>query len=582
MLMIESRVRPFLLYFLGTVILIFSVLFFTYHLAYARRIIPGVELWGVALGNKTREEAAETLRAKFSGAGDREFVLISGEERFSKALSEWGVILEATESARRAYLFGREGSIVKTTGEKFAAWFQGIIIAPAFRTAGEPWERSFGELSQVLNRPAKDAGFAIKDGALEITPASEGREVGEAELKHLFKQAILANDFSVREVPLRVVQPRLFIEDLSSQQERVSQIVFSSPQLTFGSRRWTLAPEEILALLEFSSDSSPVEVSLAEAAASSFVDRLAAEINRPARGGTFALESGRVIDFALPHAGYKLDEVGAKEALAAVILDAETTHAELPVVVQQPPAQAGNEYGIKSLLGTGTSNFKGSIAGRVHNVGLASSRLDGILIPPGETFSFNQSLGEVSSETGYQTSYIIKEGRTRLGVGGGVCQVSTTMFRAALYAGLPIVARTAHAYRVHYYEHPSGPGLDATVYEPAPDLQFKNDTPAHILIKRYFSSPTNTLKFEIYGTDDGRKTQVTGPVIHSQTRPPEPAYIEDADLPKGTTKQIDWAAWGAKVTVRRKVTRGGEVLQDDSFFSNYRPWQAVYLVGTKE
>ncbi len=574
--------RPLLLYFLGTVILIFSILFFAYHLAYARKIIPGVELWGVALGNKTREEAVETLQAKFSGVGDREFVLVSGEGRFSKNLSEWGVTFEATESARRAYLLGRGGSVVATTGEKFTAWFQGSTIDPAFRTTGELWEGSSRELSQSLNRPAKDAGFTIKDGALEITPSSEGREVGEAELKHLFKQVILTNDFSVREVPLRVVQPRLFVENLSPQQERVSQMVFSSPQLTFGSRRWSLSPEEILAFLDFSSDTSPVAVLLDEVVVASFVDQLAAEINRPARGGTFALESGRVIDFALPHAGYKLDEAGAKEALAAVILDAETTQAELLVAVQQPPAQAGNEYGIKTLLGVGTSNFKGSIAGRVHNVGLASSRLDGILVPPGEVFSFNQSLGDVSSETGYQTSYIIKEGRTRLGVGGGVCQVSTTVFRAALYAGLPILARTAHAYRVHYYEHPIGPGLDATVYEPSPDLQFKNDTPAHILIKRYFYSPTNTLKFEIYGTDDGRKVQVTGPIIHSQTPPPDPAYIEDADLPKGTTKQVDWAAWGAKVTVRRKVTRGGEVLQDDSFFSNYRPWQAVYLVGTGE
>ena len=142
--------------------------------------------------------------------------------------------------------------------------------------------------------------------------------------------------------------------------------------------------------------------------------------------------------------------------------------------------------------------------------------------------------------------------------------------------------RTAHAYRVHYYEYPDGPGLDATVYAPSPDLKFENDTPAHLLIQREIDTQAARLNFHIYGTSDNRQVELVGPIIHSQTAPPEPVYIPDDNLAVGTTKQIDWAAWGANVTVKRTVLRGGQLLQDDSFYSSYQPWQAVYLVGTAE
>ncbi|MEK7112330.1 MAG: VanW family protein, partial [Patescibacteria group bacterium] len=144
----------------------------------------------------------------------------------------------------------------------------------------------------------------------------------------------------------------------------------------------------------------------------------------------------------------------------------------------------------------------------------------------------------------------------------------------------PIIERRAHSYRVAYYEQDSLPGLDATVYDPTADLKFKNDTPAHILIQPIVDTKKATLVFEIYGTSDGRTSTISKPVVANVVPPPEDLYTDDPTLPAGKIKQIDYKAWGAKVTFNYKVERGGENIYQKTFVSNYRPWQAVYLRGT--
>jgi vancomycin resistance protein YoaR len=188
----------------------------------------------------------------------------------------------------------------------------------------------------------------------------------------------------------------------------------------------------------------------------------------------------------------------------------------------------------------------------------------------------------VSANTGYQQAYIIQNGRTVLGDGGGVCQVSTTLFRAALNTGLPIVERTAHAYRVGYYEQDSAAGLDATVYSPTVDLKIKNDTPGYILIQTIVDPDSMHLTFNLYGKKDGRVAEVSKPIVYDQTPAPPPRNEDDPTMKKGTTKQVDFAAAGAKAKFSYKVTRSGATLIAQDFYSSYRPWQAVYLVGTAD
>lgn len=255
---------------------------------------------------------------------------------------------------------------------------------------------------------------------------------------------------------------------------------------------------------------------------------------------------------------------------------------DMPVTKVDPETDTGdiNDFGIKELIGRGTSTYFHSIPGRVHNVTLASQRINGTLVKPGETFSFNNALGDVSAFTGYQQAYIIKDGKTILGDGGGVCQVSTTLFRALLNAGLPITERQAHAYRVGYYEQDSPPGLDATVFSPSPDLKFINDTGHYILIEAKADSKNYSLVFELYGTKDGRVSSISKPVVTNITAPPPDVYQDDPTLPVGTIKQVDYKAWGAKTTFHYVVTKDGSEIINKTFISNYKPWAAVYLRGT--
>ena len=165
--------------------------------------------------------------------------------------------------------------------------------------------------------------------------------------------------------------------------------------------------------------------------------------------------------------------------------------------------------------------------------------------------------------------------------GGGICQVSTTIFRAALNAGLPIVSRTAHAYRVSYYEQKGfKAGFDATVWAPAVDLMFKNDTSHHILVQIVVDLPSAKIEVDLYGTSDGRRVELSEPVL-SNFQPALPdKYQDHPTLPKGTVKQVDFAASGVTSVFKRKVFKDGLVIIDESFTSRFRPWQAIFLVGT--
>lgn len=303
----------------------------------------------------------------------------------------------------------------------------------------------------------------------------------------------------------------------------------------------------------------------------------------------FKFENGRVAAFRASENGRAinrelLDKNLRIESRKVVNLKPDKINLELPIKVLEPSVttESVNKFGIKELIGVGRSTFHHSIPGRIHNITLAASRISGTLVKPGDIFSFANTLGDVSAFTGYQQAYIIKEGKTVLGDGGGVCQVSTTFFRALLNAGLSITERHPHSYRVGYYEQDSLPGLDATIYVPSVDLRFKNDTGNYILIQSEVDLENLALTFYLYGTKDGREVTMSKPTIASQTPPPPPLYQDDPTLQKDVVKQVDFEAWGAKVSFTREVKKDGKVIIFDKFDSNYQPWQAVYLRGTKE
>ena len=304
----------------------------------------------------------------------------------------------------------------------------------------------------------------------------------------------------------------------------------------------------------------------------------------------FNFENGKVVTFRFSKDGKTVDTKKLKEDIfsnlfSSLLADTpQTISIKVPLKTLKPQVtdDKASKMGIKELIAEGTSLFQHSIENRIFNISLAAARLNGTLIPPGQTFSFGKTVGDVSTITGYRQAYVIENGKTVLGDGGGICQVSTTLFRAALNAGLPIVERHPHAYRVGYYEQDSGPGIDAAVYIPGVDLKFKNDTGHHILIQSFVDLSEQRLTFSIYGTKDNRDVVINQPIITSESPAPETLYQDDPTLPKGQLKQIDFSAAGANVFFTRQVKKDGKVILSDKFVSNYRPWQAIFLRGTKE
>lgn len=314
------------------------------------------------------------------------------------------------------------------------------------------------------------------------------------------------------------------------------------------------------------------------------------KVNKDPVDALFTFQDGKVTAFKSSEEGKMVDIDRVKESLDSqfegILLKQKPQKIFVPIVIKtllpKVTTDKANNLGIKELIGKGTSLFLHSIPQRIFNITLAASRINGILIAPSEIFSFNNALGDVSSFTGYQKAYTIQNGKTILGDGGGVCQVSTTFFRSLLNAGLPIIERQAHAYRVGYYEQDSLPGLDATIYVPSVDLKFKNDTDNYILIQTQVDQEIQQLSIFLYGTKDGRVVNMSQPIITNRIPPPPDLYQDDPTLAKEIIKQVDFKAEGSKVSFTREVTKNGKRIIFDKFISNYAPWQSVFLRGTKE
>ena len=253
------------------------------------------------------------------------------------------------------------------------------------------------------------------------------------------------------------------------------------------------------------------QTNLDQAAIKAYLEDLARKVNSDPVDAKFSITDGKVTTFTEEKIGITLDAEKSLQTLISAL-----TSKELPAQItlnydsKKPAINYGevNNFGISALIGEGTSNFKGSPSNRIHNIKVATDRYNGLLIKPGEEFSFVKALGEVDGDHGYLPELVIKNNVTEPEFGGGICQVSSTAFRAAIYSGLKITARRNHAYPVSYY---NPQGMDATVYVPNPDLRFVNNTPGYILIQTKIVG--TVLTFDFYGTDDGRKTTVDGPTI---------------------------------------------------------------------
>ncbi len=566
----------------------------TYEYLYMDRIYPGVSVFGTELGGLTLAEAEIVLQQKFPVYQPVRLTLRYGERTWAVSPQEVGVSLDARATALAAYAAGREGSTLKRL------WDQGRILwlgyaAPFTLLIDEGIGTLYlSRLAQEINQPVRDAALVVRGFQVEAVPGQVGREVDIAATRQLIYQRIAT--LTGGTVDLVVHQTPPAIADVSrakSDAERIlsAPLVLKLPaedseegnELTYTLDQTTLA--EMLTLRQVKRDDGQVVLTagLDQDKLMAHLQEVAKLIDRPPRDGRFDFDpaTGTLTPIVTSQNGRSLNITETVRLVNAQVVT-DRRQVLLPVIITRPQVatEDAESLGIKELISEATTYFRGSSRGRMHNIQVAASRFHGLVIPPGETFSFNEHLGEVSAATGYEESIIIWGNRSAVGIGGGVCQVSTTAFRAAFWGGYPITERWAHGYRVGWYEPPVG--MDATVYSPQVDFKFVNDTPYHLLIETETNLEAGTVTFRFYSTGTGRAVEMEGP-FEANVVPHGPAvYREDPTLPKGTTKQIDWAHDGVDVTVYRIVKEGDKVLWKDTFFSRYRPWQAVYLVGTGE
>ncbi len=283
--------------------------------------------------------------------------------------------------------------------------------------------------------------------------------------------------------------------------------------INFCDYKKSIACELTLSTRERNHIQKVLQIKLKEEPIKKFLEDLSRQYNKDPENAKLKIEDGRVSVFSLSKEGIAIKEEESLEKIKDFFSrrnQGDSASIEIPVqeIAPEIPTDSIDNLGITELVGEGTSNFVGSPKNRIHNIYVSTSRFEGLLIKPGEEFSFVENLGEVDEEHGYLPELVIKKDKTEAEFGGGVCQVSTTAFRAAIYSGMEITARRNHAYPVSYY---NPQGMDATVYIPRPDLKFINNTPNYILIQTEIKG--TELFFRFYGTSDGRKVEIDGPKI---------------------------------------------------------------------
>ncbi len=560
--------------------------FIAFQIYFSARVLPGVSVWSVELSGKTLDEAAAELDHSFDAKFNTTRVDLSdGQRAWIANPIDLGIRFDSRATAQAALELSQRG--LETQSQVL---INGADLPPRIVFDYAAARTYFEQMAAQIDRPALDAGLQLNGTTVITTPAQIGRELDlEAALALL--PALAKTDGPKRIVlPIDTRQPRLL--DASPVAVRLQQILKRNMTLVLENpapnepASWDLTPQQLLSFLmvQKASDGKTIEVKFNEEALHSGLADLARQIDRAGENARFVFnDETRQLEAIRPgKIGRTLDVTSTLTRMNEALARGDQQVA-LVVNEQRPDFYddaSAAALGITELVSTGQSFYAGSSVERMKNIGAASASQHGVIVKPGETFSFNDNLGDVSLDTGYAEALIIYNGRTITGVGGGVCQVSTTAFRAAFNGGYPIIERWPHAYRVGWYERGAGPGLDASVFSPFVDFKFKNDTPYHILIEAYANDAAGRLTFKFYSTNDGRQVTISEPIVENVIPHPEDKIEEDPALAVGVRQQVDYAADGADVTVTRTVTRGGQVISEDRVFTRYLPWQAIFKVGT--
>ena len=568
-----------------------------YENSYEERIYPGVSIWGVELSGMTHDEAQAALTAAFPYPDQEAFSFRDpGTGRtWTTTPAELGVSFDLDATVEAAYQLGRGDTLGNNLLAQVELYQQGQHLPPVLVYDNNAALAALEQIALEIYQPMVNAGLVFAEDHLIATPSQIGRQMNLADAYNQLATPLGNLDGAAIDLVIDETQPDVTdqaVADILAEAEMITgqpltvyleHRSFESDPESLTLARQDLANVMILWLDE--SVSPPTyNIRIDEEALAAWLTPLVEQLATESENARFIFnDDTRQLEVLQNSVAAR--QLNVEATVDKMVEQMRTENRDVPLVIEwvSPIVNenaTGADLGITELVAQAQTNFIGSSQVRVHNVATAAARFHGIVIAPGDIFSFNQFLGDVSAETGYEEGLIIFGGQTIEGVGGGVCQVSTTAFQAAFYAGFPVLERYPHGYRVGYYEKGEGPGMDATVFYPEVDFRFVNDTPYHLLIETYTNEDAQRLTFKFYSTSDGRTVEKANVTIDNEVPHPEDLYEEDPELEPGEIKQVDWAADGADVLIERVVRAAdGSIKREDRFFSHYLPWQAVYHYG---
>lgn len=571
------------------------------------KIITGVHAWGVDLSQLTADEAQAKLEEVVPVLNAQIFTVTDEQtgKQWTSSAETFNVQYDLDETVAQAFRVGRSGETRQDVLlEQFLIWYGGQEIQPTIIFNEAPVDALITQIAEEIEVGSIEADLSVTGTEVVFQPAQTGRRLDKDNLRAQLVPALVSGQSADVAIQTSQVEPQVVA--VGDTAEKIQRIIgapinfyIENPATGADLQNSVLTTDKLVEWLhvervpangDTENSGWSYNVFIDEIAARNWVAEFEAQFWQASENARFYFDdTTKELVLVEPHTnGRYLDIDATTEKLLAAI---ESTDRTIPFVINEitPTVHSnvtGAELGITELISpTATTYFDGSSPERMTNIARSASNFYGIVIAPGEQFSFNKYLGEISEEQGYSRGLIIAGGRTIEGIGGGVCQVSTTMFQAAFWAGFSIDERWQHAYRVGYYEGALGPdeqsniGMDATIYSPVVDLKFTNNTPHHLLIENYYNERHQSLTVKFYSTSMGRRVE-RNISIWGETPAKADIYEYRADYEGDDLNQVDWANEGAFVSIERVVYNSeGNVRERGTFNSSYIPWANIYEYG---
>lgn len=558
---------------------------------YANVYLPGTKLGSIDIGNLSYEQAKKKIQAELDNFNRQGFVYAAQEK---KATIYPIVSSGSADSSFPLLIWYPEKSLENIFKFQKDESFSNLLNKLSVIVGGKTWHLEYNwdkdrhldilEESFLGSLPSKkEASFQFgTDGTLQIEPEFVGKTFTydqammdtEKQIKDLQRSEIILHSIEDKPLVTRDLIEKFRTQIIASRGQTDLLSAYDGEQIVIKNNDWTQWLQ-----IKFNKN-KPYLGFDTERVKKYFDDQgLSEDIEILVQDAKFKLSEGKVSEFMESREGKMIDWLQTV-ASAEKTLVGKAQDFEIVVETIKPKVMNSdvNDLGIGTLLGTGESDFKGSPPNRIHNINVGAQTLNGLLISPGEDFSLITALGEIDGEHGYKQELVIKGNKTTPEYGGGLCQIGTTVFRAALSTGLPITERRNHSYRVSYYE-PAG--MDATIYDPKPDLRFMNDTGHYVLIQSRIEG--TKLYFDFWGTSDGRIATTTKPIIYNLVPPAPRKEIKTTDLKPGQKKCTESAHTGADTRFDYSVLYPGQSEpKKETFYSHYIPWQEVCLIGATQ